>query len=260
MSEQLWFSGNVARDVQDELDREPADVLLVDAMLIGGLCAGEASGVPTVASFHAACSLFRGSARQDACTRAARGCRHPSGARLAAGRCDLGRPRSLHAEPRRAAREFEPDMPFPPNVTFVGPVLDGPALLPDSDEVDVDDGQLPLVLVSFSTSDQAQVPVLQRCIDALAAVPANDRRHNWPRVRSRRTRRRGEHSHCAVRSARRGVAACVTGGHARRPGHRDVGAQSRRAAAVPAARPRSVLQRRDGRTARCRPRASGRER
>src|SRR5438270_925666 len=37
LSEQLWFSANVARDVRDELEREPADVLLVDAMLIGAL-------------------------------------------------------------------------------------------------------------------------------------------------------------------------------------------------------------------------------
>src|SRR6476660_1940453 len=47
VAEQLWFSPNVARDVRDELERDPADVLLIDAMLIGGLCAGEASGVPT---------------------------------------------------------------------------------------------------------------------------------------------------------------------------------------------------------------------
>src|SRR6478672_6972103 len=59
MAEQLWFSANVARDVLDELDREPADVLLVDAMLIGGLCAGEAANVPTIALFHSAFSLFR---------------------------------------------------------------------------------------------------------------------------------------------------------------------------------------------------------
>src|SRR6478672_3298795 len=71
-----------------------------------------------------------------------------------------------------APREFEPDMPFPPNVTFVGPVLDGPALLPRSDGVNVDDGRDPLILVSFSTSDQAQLPVLQRCIDALEGLSA----------------------------------------------------------------------------------------
>ena len=174
MSEQLWFSANVARDVRDELDREPADVLLVDAMLIGGLCAGEASGVPTVALFHAAFSLFRAGPLVEMLA--------PALPTVAAIRAELDLPpvdaisdvhdrctRNLVALPR----EFEPDLPFPPNVTFVGPALDGPALLPDSDEVDVDDGQLPLVLVSFSTSDQAQVPVLQRCIDALSEVPAN---------------------------------------------------------------------------------------
>ena len=173
MSEQLWFSANVARDVRDELEREPADVLLVDAMLIGGLCAGEASGVPTVALFHAAFSLFRAGPLVEMLA--------PALPAVAAIRAELGLPpvdaiSDVHDRCTlnlvAAPREFEPDMPFPPNVTFVGPVLDGPALMQQADAVDLDDGREPLVLVSFSTSDQAQVPVLQRCIDALAALPA----------------------------------------------------------------------------------------
>ena len=173
MSEQLWFSANVARDVRDELEREPADVLLVDAMLIGGLCAGEAAGVPTVALFHAAFSLFRAGPLVEMLA--------PALPAVGAIRAELGLPpvdaiSDVHDRCTlnlvAAPREFEPDMPFPPNVTFVGPVLDGPALLPHADELDVDDGREPLILVSFSTSDQAQVPVLQRCIDALAELPA----------------------------------------------------------------------------------------
>ena len=173
MSEQLWFSASVAHDVRDELAREPADVLLVDSMLIGGLCAGEAAGVPTVALFHAAFSLFRAGPLVEMLA--------PALPAVAAIRAELGLPAveaisDVHDRCTlnlvAAPREFEPDMPFPPNVTFVGPVLDGPALMQQADDVDLDDGREPLVLVSFSTSDQEQVPVLQRCIDALATLPA----------------------------------------------------------------------------------------
>jgi MGT family glycosyltransferase len=173
ISEQLWFSGNVARDVRDELEREPADVLLVDAMLIGALCAGEAAGVPTVALFHAAFSLFRLGPLVEmlapalpavGAIRAQLGLAPVDAISDVHDRCTL----NLVAAPR----EFEPDMPLPPNVRFIGPVLDGPTLLQHADAVDVDDGRDPLILVSFSTSDQAQVPVLQRCIDALAEVAA----------------------------------------------------------------------------------------
>ena len=173
MADQLWFSANVARDVLDELDREPADVLLVDAMLIGGLCAGEAANVPTVALFHAAFSLFRAGPLVEMLA--------PALPAVAAIRAELGLPpvdaiSDVHDRCAlnlvAAPREFEPDMPFPANVTFVGPVLDGPALVQHSDAVDIDDGRDPMVLVSFSTSDQAQVQILQRCIDALAALPA----------------------------------------------------------------------------------------
>ena len=52
MSEKLWFSGTVARDMADELVRETADLLIVDCMLFGGLCQAEATGIPTVALFH----------------------------------------------------------------------------------------------------------------------------------------------------------------------------------------------------------------
>ena len=175
MAEQLWFSPNVARDVRDELEREPADVLLIDAMLIGGLCAGEASGVPTVALFHAAFSLFRGGPLVEMLS--------PALPAVGAIRAELGLPpvdaiSDVHDRCTlnlvAAPREFEPDMPFPSNVTFVGPVLDGPSLLPQAGDepLDVDDGRDPLILVSFSTSDQAQLPVLQRCVDALAELPA----------------------------------------------------------------------------------------
>ena len=256
MAEQLWFSANVARDVLDELDREPADVLLVDAMLIGGLCAGEAAGVPTVALFHAAFSLFRAGPLVEMLA--------PALPAVAAIRAELGLPpvdaiSDVHDRCTlnlvAAPREFEPDMPFPANVTFVGPVLDGPALVPHP---------MPSMSTTGATrwSSSASARATKRKSRSCSGASTHSR--SFPRGvvvttgpvdRSRGTGRRRPTrvSRGSFRTAR----CCRTrpGRHARRPGHRDVGTQSRRAAALPAARPGPVLQRGDGRTARRRTRA-----
>jgi MGT family glycosyltransferase len=173
MSEQLWFSRSVARDVEDQLGCEPADLLIVDCMLFGGLCAGQAAGVPTVALFHTPFSGFRGGPMVDMLApaipsvndmRAERGL--PPIGRL----CDVhdACALSLVAVPR----EFEPDMPLPPNVRFIGPVLGGPSVAKADGTVNIDDGPDPLVVVSLSTSNQGQLPVLQRLVGALGRVPA----------------------------------------------------------------------------------------
>lgn len=59
-------------------------------------------------------------------------------------------------------------MPVPPNVRFAVPMLTGPLLVASADHLEVGDATEPLVLVSFSTSYQAQVPAMQRVVDALA--------------------------------------------------------------------------------------------
>jgi MGT family glycosyltransferase len=175
MARDLWFGSPVALDVRDELAREPADVLIGDCMLMGALAAGEAAGLPTVALFHAAFALFRRGPLADMFSSLL--------PLLNTLRSDLGLPAvnrisdvydscalSLVTTPR----EFEPDMPLPPNVRFVGPVLDSPPLMKMLDPVDASvpaDGAEPLVVVSFSTSRQGQLPVLQRVVHALASLP-----------------------------------------------------------------------------------------
>ena len=231
---------NVARDVRDELDREPADVLLVDSMLIGGLCAGEASGVPTVALFHAAFSLFRAgplvemlaprpaggrarSAPSSACRRST-----PSRTSTIDARSISSRRRessSPTCRSRRTSRSSARCSTDPPSSTARRRC-----------RFDIDDGRDPLVLVSFSTSDQAQVPVLQRCIDALAALPARVVVTTGPSIDPAALRAAANTR--VTRFVPHGdvLPHASLGRHARRPGHRDVGTQSRRAAAVPAAR------------------------
>jgi MGT family glycosyltransferase len=68
------------------------------------------------------------------------------------------------------AFDFAPET-LPPGVRYVGPQLDEPGWAePWTSPWPSDD--LPLVLVSFSTTFQNHAPVLQRIIDALAALPA----------------------------------------------------------------------------------------
>lgn len=173
LARQYWFSADTAKDVSEELQREPADVLLVDCMLFGALSAGEASGVPTAALFHAPFSNFRGGPMVDMLASAM--------GDVDALRADLGLPAagsmaaihdacalSLVATPR----EFEMDMPLPANVRFVGPILDGPPLARRASDVGIEDGPEPVVLVSFSTSFQDQHDVVQRVVSALGDVAA----------------------------------------------------------------------------------------
>jgi MGT family glycosyltransferase len=75
---------------------------------------------------------------------------------------------SLVATPR----EFEPAMPVAANTRFIGPVLDAPPLAQEADHPDLTDGPDPLVVVSLSTSYQAQIAVLQRIVEALGGMPA----------------------------------------------------------------------------------------
>ena len=51
LADHLWFNTSVAHDVAEELERERADVVLADCLLMGALSAGQAAGIPTAALF-----------------------------------------------------------------------------------------------------------------------------------------------------------------------------------------------------------------
>jgi MGT family glycosyltransferase len=69
-------------------------------------------------------------------------------------------------------REFEPALPLPANVCFAGPILEGPALMKGEDDMTLADDGRPLIVVSFSTSQQGQLATLRRILEALAAFDA----------------------------------------------------------------------------------------
>jgi hypothetical protein len=57
--DELCFSSTIPGDLTKELDREPADAVLVDCML-SAIDVALASGSPTAALFHTAYTIFRG--------------------------------------------------------------------------------------------------------------------------------------------------------------------------------------------------------
>jgi UDP:flavonoid glycosyltransferase YjiC (YdhE family) len=176
--EELCFTPVLARDVTQELGREPADALLVDCVLFTAIDAGLASGAPTAALFHTPYTIFRGGPIVEMFS--------PGVPIANAHRAELGLPAiqrlgDIHDACAiaivAAPKEFEPDVVDAANVLRIGPVLDAPALSRQVDVVDVADlvdvleGSQPLVLVSLSTSQQGQADLLQRCVDAVAQLP-----------------------------------------------------------------------------------------
>ena len=170
--EDLCFSSTIARDLARELEREPADAVLVDCMLFTAIDVALASGTPTAALFHLPYTIFRGGPLVEMFA--------PGRAIANAHRAALGLPAidrlgDIHDACARAIvalpKEFEPDVADAANVLRIGPVLDAPPLSREIDVVAIRTGSTPLVLVSLSTSEQGQADLLQRCVDAVAQLP-----------------------------------------------------------------------------------------
>ncbi len=173
MLDSLCLSTAIADAVTVELDRRAADVVLVDCLLFSAINAAQAKGIPTAVLFHTPYAVFRDGPLVEMFA--------PGLDRLAAHRAELGLPAvgsfaALHdsCDVVLAAvpREFEPDAGDAANVVRIGPVLDGPPLVRDLEHApSLGDGSAPLVLVSLSTSEQGQAPLLQRIVDAVATLP-----------------------------------------------------------------------------------------
>ena len=172
MIDGLSFSEAIARDVAEELDREPPDAVLVDCMLFTAIDVALASGTATAALFHTPYTIFRAGPLVEMF--------EPGIAIANARRSELGLPAidrlgDIHDACAAAIvavpKEFEPDVPDAANVLRIGPVVDAPPLSRTIDSVDLRDGSTPLVLVSLSTSEQGQADLLQRCVDGVAQLP-----------------------------------------------------------------------------------------
>jgi len=175
----LVFEPSFGHDLLAELEREPADVVLVDRVLYGAMAAAESAGVPAVALFYTLFAAVHRGAEGQVLAR--------QGPEISTLRAEFGLagvPTPLHQLARTdlaivsAPRFFDDDLGTLPgdvsydNVRYVGPLVperEKPADFampwPDSD-------RRPLIVVSLSTGAQNQAEVLQRLLDAVGRLPA----------------------------------------------------------------------------------------
>jgi MGT family glycosyltransferase len=159
----------LAGDVMEELERQPVDVVVVDAFLSVGLAAGEQARLPTAALVHV---LYQPSVEGPTATQW-----DPSRPLVEVTRDHLGLPpldprspllRAIwdRADLALACTPEQFDHPLadrPANARYVGPVFDQ---VPDVRT----EPRRPLVLVSFSTTNMRHGPALQRVLDACATL------------------------------------------------------------------------------------------
>ena len=187
------------RDIVEELDREPADVVVVDTLIPSALSAAEAAGVPSVLLMHGPYLLPRAGAPpigtgflpargglgrlrdQAAWSLTMRlfrtGMPALNQARAELGLVPLHDPRDLAATAGRILVCTSPSFDFaadalPGYVRYVGPQLD------DTGGGSWEDpwagaGHRPLVLVSLSSTVMRQEALLQRAADALGRLPVH---------------------------------------------------------------------------------------
>jgi MGT family glycosyltransferase len=166
----IWLNPGMTDDVGALLARQPADLVVVDCMLVGVLAGSQAFGVPTVVLMH---SLY-------ASTLPVRDALLAMGNQL---RMKVGLP-PIDADAVRwenkdlvlvtTLRELDGVEADPaPNVRYVGPVFERQSL-PIGWDLPWDRGDpRPLVLASFTTNPwQGSVGAQQQVLDALADLPA----------------------------------------------------------------------------------------
>jgi MGT family glycosyltransferase len=188
-----------ARDVLDELRRTPTDALVINDGLLGPMLAAEQAGLPYAMVLpHHYIYPAPGLPPPGMISRPPRNVVERARDRLINGvilrafdgglpalntaRAALGLPPDAHLlDPmHRADRVLVLTSPafdftanrLPPNVRYVGPVLDEPAGASHTASPEpLPNGAAPLVVVSFSTTFQNQRPVVQRVIDAIGKLP-----------------------------------------------------------------------------------------
>jgi MGT family glycosyltransferase len=186
-----------ARDVLDELGRAPADAVVANEMLLGAMIAAEAAGVKlavlgstiSIAPLQGVPPLGLGLTPARSAAERAQHAAHAAALGAAfnrflpvlnAARRELQLPAlsdvlELFARAERvlqataAAFDF-PAEHLPPNLRYVGPLLDEPETTNRWLSPWKRDDARPLVLVGFSTTYQAQRDAIERVAAALAAL------------------------------------------------------------------------------------------
>lgn len=166
----IWFgpAAAIAVDVVAELADRPADALAIDYFAFGAAVAAEAAGVPAAILWHTGFGEWSGFNAGLAPLNAAR-------ERLGLG-ADASVYDAYHRAPRLLVLTTERfdfalgPQPAPANLRHVGPQL-APGEEPDGEPAG--GGAKPSVLVSLSTSYQAQEGLLSRVVEALGGLPVD---------------------------------------------------------------------------------------
>jgi UDP:flavonoid glycosyltransferase YjiC (YdhE family) len=186
-----------AEDTLEELSREPADALVVNRTLYGGMIAAERAGLPYAVIMPGICELPRpgvppiglglmpargplGLVRDILLGQVlrylyGRGLPQLSEARACLGLGPLGHPWEQIGRATRVlvltSEAFDfPSRWQPSNARYVGPQLDEPAGVEPWQSPWPEDHPDPLVVVAFSTTMQDQAITLQRVIEALGSL------------------------------------------------------------------------------------------
>jgi MGT family glycosyltransferase len=194
----VGMAGPIARDVRRILDRGTVDVVASDLMLLGGLFAAEAAGVPSAMLVHTIYPFPRrgvppfgmgwtpgaglAARARDAVGTAMfrRFYESPALPQLNAVRSELGLP-VIDSFDDMLARvgeilvltspAFDFAGPLPSNARYVGPQVDDAGAAPGWTPPWPEDDRRPLVAVGLSTTYQAHGRLLQRAVDALGRLP-----------------------------------------------------------------------------------------
>ncbi len=166
----IWFgpAGDVADDVLQDVRREPVDALVIDYFAFGAAIAAERLGIPAAVLWHTSFGEWPGFNLGLPAINQAR-VRHGLSE-------DLDVYESFHRADRilvLTSQRFGSAMGeqwLPPNLRYVGPQLP-PGAEPPATQRSPNERRS--VLVSLSTSYQAQERVLQLAIAALGELPVN---------------------------------------------------------------------------------------
>lgn len=183
-----------ALEVGDALDAQPADALVSSMLMLGGMAAAEARGLPFVPVFPNCYTMMTpglppfgtgwlpprtavGRLRNSLILAAQLRLWDRGLPRFNAVRSSLGLPTLAHLFDQHHAAErvlvlssqaFDFPAPLPPNVRYVGAQLDDPGWVQPAEPPP---GSEPLILVGLSSTDMGQHDLLRRIVAALHQLP-----------------------------------------------------------------------------------------